>query len=315
MHNNDDTIQFLGGQDYSPSSESKNGKPTFPEKRRFWTKRNIALLAAAAVAVFAIAFLAGRSFQKRTRWAVDFDYPLSRSCSQIFSDLEKSSQAKADSNEAVTDSINGVKLRIMDLKGLKASMAEEMPQGSDSLVLVTNGWDYDDKGRPLGEFALNGKKAGHGTGRAGFVAITPKGWQMGISQDDSISNYVLKQGGSMFRQFALVSAGEICVKQFALKGKVHRRALARKPGSPWACYVETVNRESLYDFAEALADYGFDDAVYLTGGNSKQGGLHNKTWVAKTPANLLVFSKQKQAAHSQHPLRQPLRPVAKKSRR
>ena len=66
----------------------------------------------------------------------------------------------------------------------------------------------------------------------------------------------------MFRQFALVSAGQICLKQFALKGKVHRRALARKPGDATAYYVETVNKESLYDFAEALADYGFIDAVY-----------------------------------------------------
>ena len=46
----------------------------------------------------------------------------------------------------------------------------------------------------------------------------------------------------MFRQFALVSAGQICLKQFALKGKVHRRALARKPGDATAYYVETVNK-------------------------------------------------------------------------
>ena len=34
----------------------------------------------------------------------------------------------------------------------------------------------------------------------------------------------------MFRQFALVSAGQICLKQFALKGKVHRRALTHMSG-------------------------------------------------------------------------------------
>lgn len=35
----------------------------------------------------------------------------------------------------------------------------------------------------------------------------------------------------MFRQLALVSAEQICLKQFALKGKVHRRALSHKPGA------------------------------------------------------------------------------------
>ena len=86
----------------------------------------------------------------------------------------------------------------------------------------------------------------------------------------------------MFRQFALVSAGQICLKQFALKGKVHRRALARKPGDATAYYVETVNKESLYDFAEALADYGFIDA---------DGILHGDLNVWTRKSNLLVFRK------------------------
>lgn len=102
----------------------------------------------------------------------------------------------------------------------------------------------------------------------------------------------------MFRQFALVSAGQICLKQFALKGKVHHRALARKPGDATAYYVETVNKESLYDFAEALADYGFIDAVYLTGADGtepvyrdEKGTLHGDFEAWKHKSNLLVFRK------------------------
>ena len=64
----------------------------------------------------------------------------------------------------------------------------------------------------------------------------------------------------------------LTLKQFALKGTVLRRALARKPGYATAYYVETVNKESLYDFAEALADYGFIDAVYLTGAETLKRG-------------------------------------------
>lgn len=73
-------------------------------------------------------------------------------------------------------------------------------------------------------------------------------------------------------------------------------ALARKPGAATAYYVETVNKESLYDFAEALADYGFIDAVYLTGADGTEpvyrdadGILHGDLNVWKRKSNLLVF--------------------------
>lgn len=178
-----------------------------------------------------------------------------------------------------------------------------MPADSDSsVVLVTQGWDYyfDDAKQYhfLGDFVYNGKSLARGTGKAGLVAVTKNGWQMGISQEDSVRDYVLDQGGSMFRQFALVSAGQICLRQFALKGKVHRRALARKPSAATAYYVETVNKESLYDFAEALADYGFIDAVYLTGADgtepvyrNEKGTLHGDFEEWKHKSNLLVFRK------------------------
>lgn len=145
-------------------------------------------------------------------------------------------------------------------------------------------------------FVRIGKQLARGTGRVGFVAVTKNGWQMGVSQEDSVKEYVISQGGSMFRQFALVSAGQICLKQFALKGKVHRRSLARKPGEATAYYVETVNKESLYDFAEALADYGFIDAVYLTGADGTEpiyrdayGVFHGNVKSWKLKSNLLVF--------------------------
>ena len=73
-------------------------------------------------------------------------------------------------------------------------------------------------------------------------------------------------------------------------------ALARKPGYATAYYVETVNKESLYDFAEALADYGFIDAVYLTGADGtepvcrdEKGTLHGDFEAWKHKSNLLVF--------------------------
>lgn len=304
MQFNDDDIQFLGGT--SPQPTIRKGEDTTPslanKKKLFGWQR--AALAVIILLLLAILAWLGWGYYQHHRWAVNFEYPVSRSSAQIITDLNKTGQIKGDSVHVFTaDSIDGVTMRFYNLAGLKASMSREMPADSDSsVVLVTQGWDYyfDDAKQYhfLGDFVYNGKMLAQGTGKAGFVAVTTKGWQMGISQEDSVRDYIISQGASIFRQFALVSAGQICLKQFALKGKVHRRALARKPGDATAYYVETVNKESLYDFAEALADYGFIDAVYLTGADGtepvyrdEKGTLHGDFEAWKHKSNLLVFRK------------------------
>lgn len=302
MQFNDDDIQFLGGT--SPQPTIRKGEDTTPSlanKKKFFGWQRAAL---AVIILLLLAILAwlGWGYYQHHRWAVNFEYPVSRSSAQIITDLYKTGQIKGDSVHVFTaDSIDGVTMRFYNLAGLKASMSREMPADSDSsVVLVTQGWDYyfDDAKQYhfLGDFVYNGKSLARGTGKAGLVAFTKNGWQMGISQEDSVRDYIISQGASMFRQFALVSAGQICLKQFALKGKVHRRALARKPGDVTAYYVETVNKESLYDFAEALADYGFIDAVYLTGVNdgntfyrSVDEGVHDSLRYHEGARNLLIF--------------------------
>lgn len=304
MQFNDDDIQFLGGTAPQPTiRKGEDTTPSLANKKKFFSWQRAALSVIILLLLAILAWL-GWGYYQHHRWAVNFEYPVSRSSAQIITDLNKAGQIKGDSVHVFTaDSIDGVTMRFYNLAGLKASMSREMPADSDSsVVLVTQGWDYyfDDAKQYhfLGDFVYNGKMLAQGTGKAGFVAVTTKGWQMGISQEDSVRDYIISQGGSMFRQFALVSAGQICLKQFTLKGKVHRRALARKPGAATAYYVETVNKESLYDFAEALADYGFIDAVYLTGADGtdpvyrdEKGTLHGDFEAWKHKSNLLVFRK------------------------
>ena len=62
----------------------------------------------------------------------------------------------------------------------------------------------------------------------------------------------------------LVSDGVLPVK-FHLHGKVERRALART-SDDHLYYIETRHPETLWDFADALREYGFADAIYITGG-------------------------------------------------
>lgn len=269
MKYNDDEIQFLGGEDVkrTPSPKSTG--------KRWW------IIAAASI-LLAAASIVGYIVWQNNRWAVSFEYPLSRSSQNIISDLSsEDTDTLAPGITLTTDSINDVALRIYQLHRLKASISTTLPADSDTTVcLAIRAWDYyyDDSKQYhyLGDFVLNGVEKSRGNNKAGFVAILGDKWQMGISPEDSVKQYIQLNHGSMYRQFALVSAGQICLKQFALKGKVTRCALARKSGDKDFYYIESINRESLYDFADALADYGFTDAIYVTGGNTGNTFWRNK---------------------------------------
>jgi hypothetical protein len=80
-----------------------------------------------------------------------------------------------------------------------------------------------------------------------------------------MKDHMVDRDGSYFRQFMLVSNGEL-PKRFYLHGKVERKALARTVDDRLHI-VETRHPETLWDFADALREYGYVDAVYLTGGN------------------------------------------------
>jgi hypothetical protein len=86
---------------------------------------------------------------------------------------------------------------------------------------------------------------------------------IGISRSDEVKDYVVERGGSFFRQFILVSNSEIPAR-FFLHGKVERRAIGRKGDTLY--YIATRHKETLWDFADALREYGFIDAIYITGG-------------------------------------------------
>ena len=88
---------------------------------------------------------------------------------------------------------------------------------------------------------------------------------IGISRSDKVKDYVIAHNGSYFRQFVLISNGEL-PHRFFLHGKVERKALARTADDR-LYIIETRHAETLWDFADALREYGFVDAIYLTGGN------------------------------------------------
>ena len=70
--------------------------------------------------------------------------------------------------------------------------------------------------------------------------------------------------GYFFRQYPLVKDGQAIDNE--PKGKSIRRAICDRQGEIFM--VETGSIESFHDFAQALADLGVDQAVYLVGSSA-----------------------------------------------
>ena len=100
--------------------------------------------------------------------------------------------------------------------------------------------------------------------RLGYFAGADGNYVIGIGRDEDVKEYVKGHQGCFFRQFILLSAG-VLPRQFYLHGKVERRGIGRMPDDK-LYYIETRHAETMWDFADALREYGFVDAIYITGG-------------------------------------------------
>ena len=165
-----------------------------------------------------------------------------------------------------SDSVLGVALDMYQLRNVRAEMTLEEPDTADqSVLLYTRTADYTTTGEYLGSLVIDGQQLQSDVSRLGYCAVVDGYMVIGISRSERVKDYVEEHKGSYFRQFILVSNGEIPAR-FYLHGKVERRALGRTVDDN-LYVIETRHAETLWDFADALREYGFVDAVYLTGGN------------------------------------------------
>ncbi len=168
-----------------------------------------------------------------------------------------------------TDSLLGVAMDMYPLEGLRASLEREFPDTADSsLVLFMRSADYHPDGRALGPVIIEGVASENkaNADREGYVAISASGRPaIGISRDEAIEDWAKENQGDFFRQMVLLNDGEL-PREFLLKGKVERCAIASDVEGK-LYYIVTRHKESMYDFADAMREYGFVDAVYITGGN------------------------------------------------
>ena len=260
-------------RDERPQAKESVTKVVAPSKKQKWLKRFLALI---AVGCLMIAVLAGYYF-----WNYYYNIGISVSVTPD-QNIEKLQQpATQEKPEVVmtSDSILGVAMDFYAIHGLKASIEFEEPDTADtSVYLYCRSADHKADKTYIGSLVADGKEYQSDTHRLGYMAMLGNNSVIGISRSEKVKDYVQEHGGSFFRQFILVSDGAI-PSRFFLHGKVERRAIGRIDEQLY--YIATRHKETLWDFADALREYGFFDAIYITGGadyvfyRSKDGVKHD----------------------------------------
>ena len=260
-------------RDEQPQSKEIVTKVIAPSKKQKWLKR---FLAFAVVGCMIAVAVAGYYF-----WNYYYNIGVSVSASpeQNIEKLQRPVKKEIPEVVMTSDSILGVAMDFYAIHGLKASIEFEEPDTADtSVFLYSRCADHTADGRYLGSLVAEGVEKQNDRSRLGYMAMADDNMVIGISRSEKVKDFVLELGGSFFRQFILVSNGTI-PSRFFLHGKVERRAIGRIDDRLY--YIVTRHKETLWDFADALREYGFIDAIYITGGadyvfcRDKAGNRHD----------------------------------------
>lgn len=242
--------------------EEETSQPSSSPRHSKWPVAVVSVLLTAALCVMA-AF--GYRYYRRY---INIGVPVSVTSKENISKLEIPPVYEMPEVVKSSDSILGVAINMYQLIGLKAEITFTEPAVDDTDVYLysrcCDQTSYDpETNRYLGSLVQNGKELQSDNSRLGYCAMANDNIVIGIARDEKVKDYCIEQKGSFFRQFILVSDG-VLPGRFYLHGKVERRALARMGKKLF--YVESKGKETMWDFADALREYGFIDAIYITGG-------------------------------------------------
>ncbi len=247
-------------RDEQPQTRESVTKVVVPSRKQKWLKRFLALI---AVGCLMIAVLAGYYF-----WNYYYNIGVSISVTPEQNIEKLQLPVKQETPEVVmtSDSILGVAMDFYAIHGLKASIEFEEPDTADtSVYLYCRSADFKADSTYIGSLVVDGEEYQSDTHRLGYMAMLGGNCVIGISRSEKVKDYVEERGGCFFRQFILVSDGTI-PSRFFLHGKVERRAIGRIGDQLY--FIATRHKETLWDFADALREYGFIDAIYITGGDN-----------------------------------------------
>lgn len=217
-----------------------------------------------------------------------------------------------------TDSLLGVSLNLYELCGLEATIVFDEPKLKDkSVMLYCRSADFrKDDGSFIGSFVVDGEDytmdCSNDSVPHGYMAILGSRSVIGISDNDEVKKFIIENGGSYFQQYFLVSNGMVLQDNLnALGGTTRRCAIGWKKQTKTMpdrmFFIASRDEVSAWDFANALREYGFTNAIYITGGSDycyyrdEEGTRHDIGDVANYPYKKwtgvpwLVFKKLKRS--------------------
>jgi hypothetical protein len=168
--------------------------------------------------------------------------------------------------EMTEKSVNDVPLLIYIPYNAEPVLTLGLPDETDStVVFVAQAADVGADGSGIiGDFVLAGERLARGTSKNGFCAIVNRVMTIGAANETPLLQDAILEKGYFFRQYSLVK-NSVPVDNKP-RGKALRKALAIRDGQ--VMMIASRARESFYDFAQALADAGVSDAIYLIGSDS-----------------------------------------------
>ena len=162
--------------------------------------------------------------------------------------------------------INDIPIRIFIPHNAEMSLhIGRMDKEDKSIIYAAQAADVRaDNGGIVGAFVLNGEPKAWGLSKKGYCASINGKVTIGVADNTSLFEEATIHNGYFFRQYPLVKDGQVIDNE--PKGKSIRRAICDRQGEIFM--VETGSIESFHDFAQALADLGVDQAVYLVGSSA-----------------------------------------------
>lgn len=162
--------------------------------------------------------------------------------------------------------INDISIRLFIPHNAEMSLhIGKMNREDKSVIYAAQAADVRaDNGGIVGAFVLNGEPKAWGLSKKGFCASINGVVTIGVADNSPLFEQATEDGGHFFRQYPLVSNGELVDN--APKGKSIRRAICDRRGEIFM--VESGTPESFHDFAQALVDLGIDQAIYLVGSSA-----------------------------------------------
>lgn len=229
-------------------------------RRRWWVLGSMVL----TIGCCLLAWLGWRYYRALT----DIGVPIAVTSEQNIELLSQASpRGETAGVEMLQDTVLGVAFNMYRMTGLRAEITMQEPDTTDmDVYLYSRCSDYHPDFSVIGTLVMNGKvMPSVQERRLGYFAGANGNYVIGVARDEQVRDYVARcEDGCMFRQYILVSDG-VLPPRFYLHGKVERRGLGRLANGELR-YIETCNAETMWDFADALREYGFVDAIYITGG-------------------------------------------------